>query len=135
MSRRNKPRPTQQRGAPAPLAAGEEAICLRLEAAADKCREDCTHWLALYVSTHQQPPGLILMILPAPEPPTAQPLQREAVLDMARALGLHAAVAALGPMSPILVLGEGRAVLLGSAVGASFSPSLINSPAPGGLSS
>lgn len=94
-----------------------DAVLLRLEALAEQYRPGIAYWLA-DCSKHYQAPGLVLMFAAPSGRPTAQPLDRDAVLDMARALGLGPAADALGPLSPVLVMGEGRAVLLGSAIGA-----------------
>lgn len=114
----------RERGRPAPQAS--DKVLESLEALAETMHEDCAYWLAMYAQNNPHPPGLVLMLLPTGH--TAQPIQREAVLDMAKALGLEAALAALGPLAPVLVLGRGRALLMGSAIGAVALQSPIHSP-------
>lgn len=126
MTRRNPRHGRKLPTAAPPSAQAKDKVLESIEALAETMHEDCAYWLALYAQNNPHPPGLVLMLLP--EGHAAQPLQRESVLDMARALGLEAALAALGPLAPVLVLGRGRALLMGSAVGAITSPSPIFSP-------
>lgn len=96
-----------------------DAVHDRLETLADARRDEIARILAEQAASG--PPGVVL-IFPANEPALFQPSTRETVLALASALGADPVT--LGPLSPVLVVGAGRAVLLGSAVGAvlPFSP-------------